>query len=155
MKKIIIISILSFILTSCDEEVKNKNILENNNSNISENETMETKNYLKKFFAQIDAKDFKKEIENPETILIDVRTPWELIKFWKIRENQILIDINNPSFVDNISKLDKTKKYLIYCWHGNRSVLARDYMQKEWFSYVKDLKGGIVGWEDAWENLLK
>jgi len=75
MKKIIIISILLFILTSCDEEVKSKNILENNNSNISENETMETKNYLKKFFAQIDAKDFKKEIENPETILIDVRTP--------------------------------------------------------------------------------
>jgi len=67
MKKIIIISILLFILTSCNEEVKNNNILEN--------ETMETKDYLKEFFAQIDAKDFKKEIENTETILIDVRTP--------------------------------------------------------------------------------
>lgn len=97
-------------------------------------------------FSQIDKQEFKKELEDTNSILLDVRTPEEIPLYWKIRNNQILIDINNTNFVSEISKLDKTKKYLIYCWHWNRSQTARDYMEKQGFFYVKDLKGGINVW---------
>ena len=83
-------------------------------------------------FTQITSEDFEKEISNPDTILLDVRTPEELNIYWKIRENQMLININDENFIEEIAKLDKKKKYLIYCWHGNRSAVARDYMKNQW-----------------------
>jgi rhodanese-related sulfurtransferase len=143
MKKIFILLIVLFFVFSCSWE-KMKNI---DNTSI--------KNYSQEFFAQIPVWDFKKELSNSWVILIDVRTPGELVKYWKISENQINIDINNENFPEKIEKLDKTKKYLIYCWHGNRSSVARDYMKSKWFSYVKDLKWWIDAWEKAWENIIK
>jgi len=143
MKKIIVFLIISLFLTSCweIEKTENKNII--------------NKDFSKQFFAQISIWDFKKELENSEVVLLDVRTPWELVEFWKIRENQKLIDINEDDFSSEIKKLDKTKKYIVYCWHGNRSSTAREFMKKSWFNYVKDLKGGIDAWVDAWENVIK
>ena len=145
-KKILLISVSLLILTSCWEVTQNDNITDSkmNNTNFSE-----------QFFAQIWVSDFKKEMENEEIILLDVRTPWELIEYWKLRNNQILIDINKESFISEISKLDKTKKYLIYCWHGNRSVVARDYMKWQGFSYVKDLKWWIELWVIEGESVIK
>ena len=145
-KKILLISVSLLFLTSCWEDIENNKITDNkmNNTNFSE-----------QFFAQIWVSDFKKEMENEEIILLDVRTPWELIEYWKLRNNQILIDINKESFISEISKLDKTKKYLIYCWHGNRSVVARDYMKWQWFSYVKDLKWWIDLWVIEGESVLR
>ena len=97
-------------------------------------------------FSQISKEEFKIELEDRSSILLDVRTPEELPIYWKIRDNQILIDINNKNFVSEIAKLDKSKKYLIYCWHWNRSQVARDYMKEQGFSYVKDLRWGIDIW---------
>jgi rhodanese-related sulfurtransferase len=101
---------------------------------------------LENNFSQIDSEEFKKEIEDDDAILLDVRTPEELSVYWKIRDKQLLIDINAWIFHDEVSKLDKTKKYLIYCWHWNRSQVAREYMKRMWFLYVKDLRW----WIDVW-----
>jgi rhodanese-related sulfurtransferase len=146
MKKILIIlTFLTLIITlsSCWK-------IEDNNLN-----TTETKEFTTNIFTQIVVDDFKKELENSEIILIDVRTPWELITYWKIRENQLLIDINERGFSEKINNLDKHKKYLIYCWHWNRSRVARKIMQKRWFIYVKDLKGWIDAWTRVWKNIIK
>jgi len=98
-------------------------------------------------FTQINKKEFKKELEDENSVLLDVRTPEELITYWVIRDDQILIDINNPNFISKVAKLDKSKKYLIYCWHWNRSQVARNYMRDQWFNYAKDLKWGIDIWK--------
>jgi len=147
MNKIIVLIILSLFLFSCKEDIEQKNTnLDNNENNM---------NYSEQFFSQISIEDFKKELEDPEIVLIDVRTPGELPVYWKIREEQLLIDINNQNFITEIDKLDKTKKYLIYCWHWNRSQVARNYMKSKWFLYAKDLKWWIDAWENAWENIIK
>jgi len=129
-------------------------LIANDKENKIEKEIIIIKN-MQENFSQISVKDFKKEMQNNEKILIDVRTPWELDIYWKIRENQILIDINDKSFESKIQKLDKSKKYLIYCWHGNRSVVAREYMKSLDFVYVKDLEWGIDLWEIMWEKIIK
>lgn len=129
-------------------------LIANDKENKIEKEIIIIKN-MQENFSQISVKDFKKEMQNNEKILIDVRTPWELDIYWKIRENQILININDKSFESKIQKLDKSKKYLIYCWHGNRSVVAREYMKSLDFVYVKDLEWGIDLWEIMWEKIIK
>ncbi len=97
-------------------------------------------------FLQINAQDFKKELQDKDVVLIDVRTSQELFIYWKIRENQLHIDMSLEDFVFEIAKLDKKKKYLIYCWHWNRTQVVREYMKSQWFIYVKDLEGGIDVW---------
>lgn len=96
---------------------------------------------------QLSAKDFKKALEGWEYILIDVRTPEELVMFWKISDNQKLIIYWTNNFVNEILALDKNKKYLIYCWHWNRSNTVVNFMKSEGFSEVYDLEGGIEAWK--------
>lgn len=96
----------------------------------------------------ISPKAFKAELEQSDTTLIDVRTSWEQTSFWVISEDQIHIDITLANTTEKLEALDLKGKYLIYCWHWVRSKQVMNYMQSQWFEYVKDLEGGI----DKWNN---
>jgi len=95
----------------------------------------------------ISPEDFKTELEQADTTLIDLRTSWEQTSFWVISEDQIHIDITLANTTQKLEALDLKGKYLIYCWHGKRSKQVLDYMQSQWFEYVKDLDGGIDKWK--------
>ena len=97
-------------------------------------------------FEAISPEEFQSELDSGETILIDIRTPEELIKYWTISSTQLHYIYWAPEFAMQILALDTTKKYLIYCWHGHRSAAVRDFMQGNGFIWVKDLKGGIDAW---------
>ncbi len=101
-------------------------------------------------FTKISAIDFKTELHEWDKVLLDVRTPWEAQMFWVIENNQLLIDIYAQWAAEKILKLDKTKKYLIYCHSWSRSTTVRNFMKQNSFKYAKDLEW----WIDAW-NLLK
>ena len=93
----------------------------------------------------LDLKEFKKEIKN--SIVIDIRTPDEVAQ-GTIVEKPLNIDFYSPTFLDDLKKLDKNKKYLIYCRSGHRSGLALKDMEKLGFKNVADLKGGILAWDE-------
>ena len=46
-------------------------------------------------------------------------------------DDQEHIVFGTPDFAEQILSLDKTKKYLIYCWHGQRSGVTREFMKGE------------------------
>jgi rhodanese-related sulfurtransferase len=99
-----------------------------------------------KLVENLDAKMFEKRVtEDKEAILLDVRTPMEhqMVRI----PNSILIDINSPTFVQEIEKLDKNKNYYVYCRSGNRSFHAGNYMLKAGFEKVYNLEPGIIGWQ--------
>ncbi|MBK9097702.1 MAG: rhodanese-like domain-containing protein [bacterium] len=98
-----------------------------------------------KLVENLDAKTFEKKMEeDKDAVLLDVRTPMEhqMVRI----PNSILIDINSPSFVEEIDKLDKSKSYYVYCRSGNRSFHAGNYMLKVGFEKVYNLEPGIIGW---------
>lgn len=97
-------------------------------------------------FKQLTKNEFWKELNNLETILIDVRTEKERKMFWQIQENQLNMDFYNPNIAKDILSLDKSKKYLIYCWHWNRSQTVVQFMQENWFSWACDLEWWINNW---------
>jgi rhodanese-related sulfurtransferase len=93
----------------------------------------------------LDAKTFEQKMAgDKDAVLLDVRTPMEhqMVRI----PNSILIDINNPIFMEEIGKLDKSKSYYVYCRSGNRSYHAGNYMLKEGFEKVYNLEPGIIGW---------
>ena len=84
---------------------------------------------------------------NPDFTIVDVRSPEEFADGHI--ENAINIDINSGIFRSEIDKLDKDKKYLVYCRSGNRSQRAIDIMTELGFMKIYHVTEGIVGWEAA------
>ncbi len=97
--------------------------------------------------------EFKQKIWE-DYILIDIRTPWEISE-WYIEWKDLEIDYYKDSFKSEIEKLDKTKKYLIYCRSWNRSWNALYLMKNLWFTDVHDLAWGIGTWARWWEKFIK
>jgi rhodanese-related sulfurtransferase len=81
---------------------------------------------------------------NPKFMILDVRTPQE---FAESRiENAKNIDYNSNTFKDEVSKLERDGKYLVYCRSGMRSLNATKIMMDLGFTDVKNMEGGITKW---------
>ena len=81
---------------------------------------------------------------NPDFVIIDVRTPEEFAEGHL--ENAINIDYYSETFRDELNKLDKSKTYLIYCRSGSRSGQTLDIMEELNFREVYNMSGGINQW---------
>lgn len=97
-------------------------------------------------FTHIDPEEFKLVMEsNPNHVLLDVRTADEFQNHHLAKATNA--DYYHRDFEQEISNLDKTAPYLVYCQSGGRSSSAVETMQKLGFQQVIGLKGGILGWE--------
>lgn len=99
------------------------------------------------------ADEFAKKLDKtPDAIVLDVRTPKEFNEgYIKNAQN---IDFNAGGFKSQISALDKTKPYFVYCLSGGRSKDAANYMRKNGFVEVYDMKGGLLAWKDTKRGLV-
>lgn len=66
------------------------------------------------------------------TAVIDVRTPEETAAGYL--EGALLFDINGGNFAEQISALDKSANYFIYCRSGNRAGAAIEQMKAAGFT---------------------
>ena len=84
-------------------------------------------------------------------IILDVRTPWEFNK--EHIDGAINMDFTDPDFNGMLEKLDKNKKYLIYCKLGVRSGKVLEIIKKLDFTTVYNIKDGYEGWKSFKLNL--
>jgi rhodanese-related sulfurtransferase len=77
-------------------------------------------------------------------VVLDVRTAEEYTTghLWEA----INIDYNSPNFITEISQLNKNVTYVVYCYTGYRSNLARNIMKELGFNYVINITGGLNAW---------
>ncbi len=81
------------------------------------------------------------EAAKGDAILLDVRTRDEFNSGHL--EGALQIDFFQSNFHDEIKKLDKDKKYFVYCKVGGRSSKAMKYMISIGFKDVCNIEGGI------------
>ncbi|MCS7019334.1 MAG: thioredoxin [Cytophagales bacterium] len=94
----------------------------------------------------LDAVAFQQKMANTANyIVLDVRTKGEFIKGHLA--NASCMDYNDDKFPEMVAHLDKNKTYFVYCLSGGRSTAAANYMRKNGFKEVYDLKGGILAWQ--------
>ncbi len=93
----------------------------------------------------ISNREFKEIQSNDNTSIIDVRTYGECCE--GIIPGAHNIDIMNPEFLKEVSKLPKDNTYLVYCRSGNRSSMACSVMLRNGFKTVYNLGNGIMGWD--------
>ncbi|MDH3248929.1 MAG: rhodanese-like domain-containing protein [Acidimicrobiia bacterium] len=79
-----------------------------------------------------------------DLVVLDVRTPEEFAA--GALPGAILVDINGPSFTDEVSELDTDLPYLVYCRSGNRSAAAVEIMEDLGFGEIYELTNGVQAW---------
>ena len=82
---------------------------------------------------------------NPDFVIIDVRTPEEFAEGHI--ENVVNIDFYAETFTGELDNLDKDKTYLVYCRSGRRSGNALNIMEELSFGEVYNMSGGIIEWK--------
>ena len=92
------------------------------------------------------ANEFAQKIVESDVIVLDVRTAAEFNE--SHLSNSVNIDVLGDYFSADVSALDKTKSYAIYCRSGKRSVDASEAMDQMGFSATFNLNGGIIEWID-------
>ena len=86
---------------------------------------------------------YDKILENPNLLILDVRTAEEIPHDGKIA-NSLLIPLQVLS--QNLNRLDKSKEIVVYCHTGNRSVEATKLLRNSGFDALNML-GGIEAWK--------
>jgi rhodanese-related sulfurtransferase len=91
--------------------------------------------------------------DNLNFVIIDVRTSNEFLEGHI--KNSINIDYNSNTFKTELSELNKSKKYLIYCRSGRRSASALSEMKSLQFIEVYNMLGGINQWKSDGFHIVK
>jgi hydroxyacylglutathione hydrolase len=89
------------------------------------------------------AAEFLSSAEPP--LAIDVRSPHE--REQKHIAGSLGMPLNH--LTENLEKLPKGRSLLVYCAGGYRSSIAASLLQRHGFSQVREIAGGIAGWEAA------
>ena len=94
----------------------------------------------------LNASEFNKALENPDTVVVDMRNYYEseVGHF----HNAILPDVERSQEllpeVKRLLKNNEDKEVLLYCTGGIRCEKASSYLLHHGFKDVKQLKGGII-----------
>jgi rhodanese-related sulfurtransferase len=78
-------------------------------------------------------------IQNKKALVIDIRTPSEFEK----NKFQGAINIPLNQFPNFINTLNKSDVILLYCAGGYRSMIAASLLQKEGFTNIVNVNGGM------------
>lgn len=98
-------------------------------------------------FENADVQGFSELIENPDVVVLDVRTASEYAEGHI--QGALLIDQGQSDFVEKVKAAVPTdKKIAVYCRSGRRSANAAGKLAAEGYQCV-NLKGGILAWKEA------
>lgn len=89
------------------------------------------------------ATDLKSRLENGTTpFLLDVREAWEHERA-RI-EKSVLIPMGEIQ--SRIAELDPDAEFVVICHHGGRSMQVAAFLERQGFSNVHNLTGGVDAW---------
>jgi rhodanese-related sulfurtransferase len=88
------------------------------------------------------------EAQNPEFVILDVRTPDEYKDGHVDPQGAELVNLDfyDSSFKEGLAELDKSKVYMVYCRSGNRSSQTLSIMEEMGFESVYHMSKGFNDW---------
>lgn len=81
-----------------------------------------------------------------DTVLLDVREPWEMALASIRIEGARLLSIPMGQIPQRLDELDPLQPIVCYCHHGMRSLQVVAFLQRQGFNSVYNLAGGIEAW---------
>lgn len=78
----------------------------------------------------------------PRPVLLDVREPWEF-QTCQLPDSQLLPMREIPA---RVGELDPQAETVVICHHGSRSMQVAVFLERQGFSKVHNLSGGVDAW---------
>lgn len=95
----------------------------------------------------ITAQELRKKLEEGEdTIIIDVREPYEYEEYNIGGELIPLGELMNR--MEDIEH-GKDEEIIVHCKSGQRSAMAKELMKAAGFKNVRNLLGGVIAWKES------
>lgn len=82
------------------------------------------------------------DTSRPRPVLLDVREPWEF-QTCHI-EGSVLIPMN--AVPARLNELDEDTPVVCICHHGGRSMSVASFLERNGFTQVTNLTGGVHAW---------
>jgi rhodanese-related sulfurtransferase len=91
----------------------------------------------------------KSQLENPQTLLIDVREPSEY------QSGHIPNAINIPlqTLADNLDRIPRNRPIILYCSSGHRSAMGVMTLHLLGYNNVQGFPPSFTGWQAAGETI--
>jgi len=83
--------------------------------------------------------------QSGDATFLDVRTPAEIAE-GKIK-GALEIDYKSSDFAEQLKRLDKDTKYIVYCRSGGRSAKSVKILKEQGFKSVHNMLGGYTEWK--------
>jgi rhodanese-related sulfurtransferase len=83
--------------------------------------------------------------QSPPPVLLDVREPWELAAAALPGASHIPMG----DIPDRLHELEPARTTVVICHHGRRSARVADYLERNGFTDVINLAGGIDAWSET------
>ena len=80
--------------------------------------------------------------ENAKPVLLDVREPWE----WQLARIEGAEHVPMNQVPVQAGDWDKTHPRVVICHHGMRSLQVVAFLERQGFSNLHNLQGGIDAW---------
>ncbi len=95
---------------------------------------------------RLNNKQFGRKAQRSGFVILDVRTPTEYDSAHMA--GSVLMNVKDSlSFIEKLSNLDPSKKYLVYCRSGVRSLKASRALKEAGIKKVNDLAEGFKNWD--------
>ena len=82
------------------------------------------------------------DAQQPAPLLLDVREPWEL----EICRIEGSVAMPMGSVPARFPEFDRDRETVVICHHGGRSAQVCMFLERQGFSSVINLAGGVAGW---------
>jgi len=101
----------------------------------------------------INVQELKEKLDRKEgLVLIDVREPHEHETF---SVGGRLIPMGNFPAAAQELEAHKDDEIVVYCRSGRRSAAVQQMLEEEGFTNVRNLVGGMLAWQNAFESEKK
>ncbi len=78
--------------------------------------------------------------QNP--VIVDVRDP----QSFAMAHIKGAVHLSNDSINSFLQQTDRERPVLVYCYHGNSSISAGQFLSEQGFTEVMSLDGGFESW---------
>ncbi|MCB1307695.1 MAG: thiosulfate sulfurtransferase GlpE [Leptospiraceae bacterium] len=91
---------------------------------------------------EISPQDAKRLLETDKAVFVDIRDPGS----YEANHVDGAVHLTDANVEEYLSKADREKTHIVYCYHGFSSVGGAAFLMEQGFKDVYSMVGGFAAW---------
>lgn len=93
-------------------------------------------------FRRISADEARQIMQDDDPVIVDVRDD----QAHRLAAIEGAIQLSNDNLQEFLDQTPRDRPVLVYCYHGNSSLNAAQFLQQQGFENVMSIDGGFEAW---------